>query len=97
MQTKKLLQRAMETADLPAELLPETPRITLEGNTCLSVENHGGIDAYTQACIRIHTALGMLEIAGEALVIRTMDRRKMLIGGIIRQISLQEEDYAAHR
>ena len=95
MQTKKLLQRAMETVDLPAELLPETPRVTLEGNAWLSVENHGGIDAYTQQCIRIHTALGMLEIAGEELKIRTMDRRKVLIAGLIRQITLQEAENAA--
>ena len=91
---ENLFMKMTETLDLPPELIAQVPRVTLEGNELLHVENHGGILDYQTHCIRVRTALGVLMIGGSGLCIRIMDRTKILIGGRIACVEYQETDHA---
>ena len=60
--SQAFLLKAADALELPQELLSAFPRVTLEGDQLLSVENHGGVRRYTPECIEVHTALGVLQI-----------------------------------
>ena len=87
--SQAFLLKAADALELPQELLSAVPRVTLEGDQLLSVENHGGVRRYTPECIEVHTALGVLQIEGQGLQIRAMDRSSLTVHGRVRSVGYQ--------
>ena len=79
----RMLLEAMNAVDLPSVVIRDKPRITLEADTNVYVENHGGICSFTQEEITVYTSMGLLYIEGTDLKIEQMDRDRIRIRGKI--------------
>ena len=87
---KQSLRRAMVNAlDIPSEVGLDVPKITMTGNSSLTVENHKGIIDYDLDRIRIKIGGGWVEIIGSGLMLETMSREELVIEGEIKALNLE--------
>lgn len=77
-----------ELFNLPAELVPGVPRLTLSGGSQVLVENHGGLKSFSRDCIEIRGRNMLLQIRGEDLELTAMTRTDIVIHGIIVAVEL---------
>ena len=61
-----LKKRALRFLDLPEDMDPQVPRITVLGRERMLVENVAGIRRCTEGEIRLLTGCGVLTVAGKA-------------------------------
>lgn len=93
----KLLQRVTAILDLPPELAPRVPRLTLEGDSSLLVENYGGVARYDEERVVLRTALGPLTIRGRELRITRMNAARIVLSGRLIGAAYGEESREASR
>ena len=77
-----------ELFDLPAELVPGIPKLTMSGGSEVLVENHGGLKSYSRDCIEVRGRNMLLQIRGEDLELATMTKAYIVIRGIIVAVEL---------
>jgi sporulation protein YqfC len=78
--------RVSEFLEIPKDIALDLPRVTLQGNTRLVLENHKGITEYAQGRIRVQTPGGELMIAGSGLIIRAISRDQIVVDGRFRAL-----------
>lgn len=86
----RLKQRIVGALDIPPEIMPELPYITLFGNQRLTLVNHQGVAGFSSSSVAVRTALGLLVVAGEGLVLRLIAPEEIIVDGTIT--SLRYED-----
>ncbi len=74
--------------NLPAELVPGVPKLTLSGGSEVLIENHGGLKSYTRGCVEVRGRNMLLQIRGEDLELAAMTKTLLVIRGIIVAIEL---------
>jgi len=72
--------------DLPKEIVYNLPKVTLIGNMQVLLENHRGIIEYSAEKVRIAINSGEMEITGEGLFIRNINRDEISLDGDISAI-----------
>ncbi len=72
-----------ERFDLPPEVLPGVPRLTLAGTRRALIENHRGLLEYGRECVEVNGGRVRLRLLGEDLELRAMDAGSILITGEI--------------
>ena len=77
-----------ELLDLPAEVLPGVPRLTMSGGSEVLVENHGGLRSYTSDLIEVRGRNMLIQIRGEDLELAAMTKTDIIIRGIIVAVEL---------
>jgi len=77
-----------EFLDLPAELVPGVPRLTMSGGSEVLVENHGGLRSYARDLIEVRGRNMLLQIRGEDLELAAMTKTDIVIRGIIVAVEL---------
>ncbi|MCL2672355.1 MAG: YabP/YqfC family sporulation protein [Clostridiales bacterium] len=82
----------LQLLEVPRELDPYVPRITLLGRSELLLENHGGILSYREDCARFFTGVGTLRVEGADLRLRQMNAESLFIAGALHSISFETED-----
>lgn len=82
----KFVDRMVDFLDLPKDILLDLPRISMLGNSQISLENHKGILEYSPEVIRVNTSCGEMRIVGSGFVIQTILREEIVIDGRIRAI-----------
>ena len=84
------IRRVMAGAlDLQRDVVLNLPVLHLTGDERLVVENHVSLREYDGRKIRVECSMGTVEIAGENLLVRTMNRDDILITGRIRSLTWQ--------
>ncbi len=76
--------RAMKVAqalDMPPEAMSDIPMITVIGGTEATVHSHKGIVEYDDKKIVLNTSLGIFDIFGENLEIKTVTDDEITLGG----------------
>lgn len=82
---KDLMRRTLRLLDLPEDMDPQVPRITVLGREQMLVENVAGIRRCTEGEIRLLTGCGLLTVAGERLLVKELgESRALLTGRLIR-------------
>lgn len=81
------LEKLAERADLPADVVAGTPKVTLTGMEWVLVENHSGILAYSGSEVEI-AGSARVRIRGDGLLLRAMDREMLLVTGRIFGVDL---------
>lgn len=89
MSRKKLLERAAEALDLPADLAAGVPRVELIGRHELRMENHKGILAYGPEEIHVSGGDLILRIRGSELQLRAMNVGELRVTGSIDAVELE--------
>ena len=87
---ESLLQQLLDRLDLSEEELPGKPLLELLGDCRVLVENHQGITEYTPERIGIRVCYGSIHINGQNLRLHRVSGRKLLIVGLIHNISLRK-------
>lgn len=77
---KKKVNRLL---DMPSEIILNTPKITLDSNEEIWIENYKGIIEYCDELIRINTLDFTVVIEGKSLVINYMTKEEISISGNI--------------
>ena len=78
---KDLLKQALRLLDLPEEMDPRVPRITVLGRDRMLVENVAGIRRCTDAKVLLLTGCGTLLVAGEGLLVKELGESHALLTG----------------
>jgi len=68
---------------LPEETLSGEARVTVHGRQEVMVEYYAGLTYFDATLAEVQTGRGAVRILGSNLVIRAMDRQRILIGGQI--------------
>ena len=84
----RLLEKAAEAFDLPADVIAGVPRLELVGDRELRMENHRGILAYGTKEIHVSGGVFGVKICGDALELRVMNTLELLITGQISSIQI---------
>lgn len=71
---------------LPSDVLLELPRITMIGNIHLYIENHKGLETYSETELKLRTTNGYVQILGDSFVLKTMLPEEILLEGKIQEI-----------
>ncbi|MBE6954347.1 MAG: sporulation protein [Ruminococcaceae bacterium] len=87
----RLLLGAMKAVDLPTVVVRDVPKVTLEADANVYVENHGGICGFSDHEITVFTAMELLYIEGSGLRIEQMDRMSMRICGKIDSVGYRRK------
>lgn len=83
----KIAESALERFGLPAEAAG-AGRLTLTGNSHLSVENHRGLLEYSGEFIVVALKKGRLAIKGQGLCLEAMEKESLVIKGRIDGIEV---------
>ena len=77
--------RAISIAlELPEDVILGLPRVTLQGDESLLIENHCGILEYSNDKVVVNTSLKPIMITGKRLVIRNIGKDNIGVEGHIR-------------
>jgi len=87
---KRLVRGALRFLDLPQELDPATPRLTVYGRSDMLVENHMGILRYTTEAVQLITGAGTLSVAGKGLTLRLLGQEQVYIAGELKAWGYEE-------
>ena len=80
-----MLRETLRWLDLPEDMDPRVPRITVLGREKMLVENVSGIRRCTEGEVRLLTGCGTLLVAGEGLLVKELgESRALLTGRLIR-------------
>ena len=80
---KSIIEKAVDTFDLPGEVLAGMPKLTVTGNRRVHIECHKGIVEYDGGLIAVNGGSVLVKIRGEALDIVSMSAEEILIKGLI--------------
>ena len=82
---KDLWKRTLRLLDLPEDMDPHVPRITVVGRDKMLVENVSGIRRCTEREILLVTGCGTLTVAGERLLVKELgESRALIVGRLLR-------------
>lgn len=74
--------------DVPLDIVADVPRITINDNREMIVENYTCIEGYEQEQIRLRSKDYRITISGKELQIITITDEEILIQGTIQNVSL---------
>lgn len=78
---KDLLKKAIRFLDLPEDVDPNVPRITVVGRELMLVENVAGIRRCTPEEVVLLTGRDTLQISGENLRVKELGESRALLTG----------------
>ena len=73
--------KVAKALDMPPEVLPGIPMITVLGTSEATVRNYKGIVEYDDKKVVLNTSLGIFAIRGESLEIKTVTETEITLGG----------------
>ena len=78
---KDLLKKTLRFLDLPEDMDPQVPRITVLGREKMLVENVAGIRRCTEEVVLLLTGCGTLTVEGAGLLVKELGRSRAFITG----------------
>lgn len=71
---------------LPVEVIDNLPKISVIGDSEITIENHKGILSFDKDNIKIKTSIGVLEIRGEHIEIIFIGGSTIIISGKFKSL-----------
>ncbi len=72
-----------EVIEIPSETVGSCPLITIAGKDKIIIENSKGIAKYESDILRVNTSIGIAEVTGKNIVLKTMGPECIIAEGII--------------
>ena len=85
---KNAAHRVSRLLDVPLDMVADVPRITLNDNRELTVENYKSVEGYEPEEIRLRSTKYHITVSGKALTIIAITDEEIFISGTITNISL---------
>ncbi len=73
--------------ELPRDVILDLPRITVMGNSEITIENHKGIVLFQDEIIKINTAIGEITISGKNFEILFIGGNSLSLSGRFKSIA----------
>lgn len=89
---RNILEKLVLKMDLATEPLPGQPLVEIVGGHRVLIENHCGVIKYGCNEILAKVSFGCFCICGENLKLLQMTRERLVIGGIIRSVSVDTKE-----
>jgi sporulation protein YqfC len=83
---KKLLEKAADAFDLPADVVAGLPRIEITGCRELLIENHRGILEYGEEEIDVNGGRVIVKVKGNGLQLKSMNATELMMCGTILSV-----------
>lgn len=84
---KKKAPQLSKLLDIPLDMVADVPRMTLNDNRELTVENYKSIESYEPEEIRLRNKSYLITIRGKDLRIIAITDEEILISGLIGSLS----------
>lgn len=78
-----------EKFDLPKDVIMNLPKITIIGDSEITIENHKGIILFERSIIKINTKAKIINIEGENFEILYIGESTITISGKFKSISYE--------
>ena len=78
-----------EKLDLPKDVMLNLPKITIVGNTEITIENHKGIILFERNIIKINTKVKVINIEGENFEILYIGDSTITISGKFKSVGYE--------
>lgn len=78
-----------EKFDLPKDIIMNLPKITIIGDSEITIENHKGIILFERSIIKINTKAKIINIEGENFEILYIGESTITISGKFKSISYE--------
>lgn len=78
---RDLLKKTLRLLDLPEDMDPRVPRITVLGREKMLVENVSGVRRCTEGEVLLLTGCGTLRVLGEGLLVKELGESRALLTG----------------
>ena len=79
-------EKIMGALSVPYEMVSDVPRIVLDSNKKVYIENYKGITEYSGECISINAGKCILTLTGDKMEIKGMTTEEIIIEGIIDMV-----------
>lgn len=86
-QQGEYLERAMMGINLYGESLPGLPLVEVVGKCRVLIENHCGVNCYTDCEVHINSQLGVIKVTGDKLLLAKVAKECLVIKGAIHTVS----------
>lgn len=83
---EKFKKTASRWLDIPQDVAVNVPRITMVGPYRLHVENHRGVERFSDTELQLKTTKGSLLIQGKRLVIQAIYTEELWVEGDISEV-----------
>lgn len=83
---RRIRNLLVHSLGLPSDILLELPRITMIGDVHLYVENHKGLEVYSETELKLKTSHGYVQILGHSFVLKLMLSEEILLEGKVQEI-----------
>ena len=87
--SNKLKQKISEVMNIPDELITDSPKIELESNRRVWIENYRGIVEYSDELIRVNTTDFMMVIVGNGFTIFSVTLEDLCVEGNITSVEFK--------
>lgn len=82
--------RILEKIDLPKDVVMDLPKITIVGDSEITIENHEGIESFEDECIKIKTNNGIIKIEGQNFEILYIASETIVLSGKFKSVDYGE-------
>lgn len=76
---------------LPSDVILELPRITMIGQIHVYVENHQGLELFSESELKLKAPKGYIQILGTSFVLKMMYPTEILLEGTIIEVKFIPE------
>jgi sporulation protein YqfC len=90
-QKETLREKMAKTLDASKEIVLDVAKITLIGNSEMTVENHKSIIEYTDQKIVLESGKGKILIVGEGLELKSVARELVYITGCFSGLNFRKD------
>lgn len=77
----------LEKIDLPKDVMMDLPKITILGDSEITIENHKGIESFENECIKVKTNKGVVEIEGMNFEILYIASQTIVLSGKFKSVN----------
>lgn len=89
---KNSKMKLVEILNVPLEVVENIPNINVKGNEEISVENHKGVEVFTERKIILKSKIGDICILGKDFEITYLSAETVIIKGAFTSLKLERSD-----
>jgi len=77
----------MKSLGLPSDIMLDLPRITMIGQIHIYIENHQGLEVYSETELKLKSHQGYIRIIGTSFILKKMYPGEILLEGTIVEVT----------
>lgn len=75
--------------DIPKDAIFNVPKVIMDSNKKVTIENHGGIAEFKTDQVKINTSIGVIKFQGDSFEILYIGQNTLIISGNVKNIEYE--------